>query len=67
MKVLRCRDIGERTCDFNAEGNSTEEVERELLDHTAQKHWWVLESFDKDEREHFFEQMDAMIEEKKST
>jgi predicted small metal-binding protein len=65
MKVLRCRDIGERTCNYNAEGNSSEEVERKILDHTAQKHWWVLESLDQDERTNFMKQMDAMVEEKK--
>lgn len=62
MKILRCRDIGERTCNYQVEGVSTEEVERKMLDHTAEKHWWIIESLDNDERNDFLKQMDAMIE-----
>ena len=62
MKILRCRDVGERTCTYQAEGASCEEVERKILDHTDQKHWWVIEGLDQEGRQHFLEQMDAMIE-----
>jgi predicted small metal-binding protein len=65
MKVLRCRDVGERTCNYQVQGETTEDVERKLLDHTGQMHWWVIEGFDQEERRHFFEQMDAMIEDVK--
>ena len=63
MKTLRCRDIGERTCNYVATGDKPEDVERRMLDHTAEKHPIFLESLDQDEREHFIEQMDAMMEE----
>lgn len=65
MKVLRCRDVGERTCNYQAEGQTNEEVERKIIDHTTEKHWGFLESLDQEERQHFLEQMDAMIEDVK--
>jgi predicted small metal-binding protein len=61
-KILRCRDLGERTCNYLVTGDSTEDVERKMLDHTANKHPMFLESLDQEERERFMEQMDAMTE-----
>jgi len=61
-KILKCRDLGERTCNYLAIGDSTEDVERKMLDHTASKHPMFLESLDQEERERFMEQMDAMTE-----
>lgn len=67
MKVLRCRDVGERTCNYQAIGPSAEDVERKILDHTDQMHWWVVEGFDQEERQHFLAQMDAMVEDEKGS
>lgn len=63
MKVLHCRDIGERTCNFSAEAERSEDVERIMLDHTMNRHKTFYDSLDQDEREHFLEQMDAMMSE----
>ena len=64
MKVLRCRDVGERTCNYQAEGQTVEDVERKIIDHTTQMHWWIIESQDQEEQLKFLKQMEAMTEEK---
>lgn len=63
-KILRCRDLGERTCNYLAEGDSVEDVERKMLDHTEEKHSLFLESLDQEEKEHFMQQMEAMAQNK---
>ncbi|HON10926.1 MAG: DUF1059 domain-containing protein [Fibrobacter sp.] len=67
MKALRCRDLGERTCNYVAFGDRYEEVGRKMFDHTANKHHMFLESLDYNEREHFLEQMEAMTEDEEVT
>ncbi|NLG17969.1 MAG: DUF1059 domain-containing protein [Fibrobacter sp.] len=65
MKFLRCRDVAERSCNFIAEGERKEEVERELLDHTINRHPVFFDSLDVEDREHFLEQMEAMMQDEK--
>lgn len=62
MKILRCREIGERVCNYLAVGRSQEEVERQLLDHAEERHPMFIESMDWQDREKLLEQMEAMVE-----
>jgi predicted small metal-binding protein len=62
MRILRCSDVGERTCNYIAEGATDEETERNLIDHARERHPIFIESMDQDDYDHFFKQMDAMIE-----
>lgn len=64
MKTLKCRDLGERTCNFLASGETTEEVERKYLDHIETAHHTFIESMDIDDREKLLEQMESMVETK---
>ena len=62
MKILRCREIGERVCNYLAEGSTQEEVERKILDHAEERHPVFVASLDWEEREKLLEQMEAMVE-----
>lgn len=64
MKVLKCRDIGERTCNFEANGESTEDVERKWLDHANERHKDFIQGMSQEDMQHLFKHMDAMVEKK---
>jgi predicted small metal-binding protein len=64
MKELKCSDLGERTCNYISQGKSTEQVERNMLDHVEQQHSFFIEPLDLEERERLMRQMDAMIKDK---
>ena len=60
MQTIECRDLGERTCNFVAEGESIEEAERILLDHLESRHPLFLGAMTLDERERILEHVEAM-------
>ncbi len=60
MKTLFCSDLGERTCNFAAEGTTLEAAERMLLDHVEERHPTFIQGMTNEERERLLEHAEAM-------
>ena len=63
MKILRCSDVTNQPCDYVAEGDSTEDIKDDMLDHFAQEHRSLWDMTPKAERSAMARQMDKLMSE----
>jgi predicted small metal-binding protein len=61
MKTLKCSDMGSAGCDFEASGETNEEVKQKMWDHAREAHPEKLEGMDDAKKAEMETMMDSAI------
>jgi len=62
MKTLKCADLGNSTCNFEATGETNEEVKGKMWSHAAEAHPEILQGMDEAKKAEMSKMMDSKIQ-----
>ncbi|MBD3388402.1 MAG: DUF1059 domain-containing protein [Candidatus Altiarchaeales archaeon] len=63
MKSLKCSELSGLECEFEATGETAEEVKKALLDHGMKEHADVMAAMSEDQKRMLMEKADKMLSE----
>lgn len=61
MKSIKCSDLGESSCPFEAKGETSKEVKEKLFAHANEVHGEKLAKMSEGEMEHMNKKIDEML------